>query len=124
MLAGGDPAPSDPLLDLAGGNEMMSIMRELTAALVAYTPPNFETICCEITEGIEQGKRALFYDIRCPQFPDEGTTVVNDRVHMAATRLVQRMAPDQGGFPGMTLRLELQQDGRWRHSLQLMSRAA
>jgi hypothetical protein len=125
MLAGQDPVPTDPMLALLpGGAGSMPLLQELGAALIAYTPPNFETICCQITEGVEQGQRALFYTVSCPQFPDEGTTVVNDRVHQAATRFVQHMAPAQGGFPGMTLRLELQQDGRWQHSLQLMSRAA
>jgi hypothetical protein len=66
----------------------------------------------------------LFYNIQCPGLPDEGTTVVNDRVHSAATRLVQHMAPAAGTFPGMTLRLELQQGGSWRQSIKLMPQAA
>jgi hypothetical protein len=101
-----------------GGN--LDTMRELTAALIAYTPPTFQTICCEIREGEEQGQRALFYNIECPQFPDEGTTVVNDRVHNAATRLVQQMSPAKGTFPGLKLRLEQQKDGKWRNSLAVM----
>ena len=102
----------------------MSLLQELGAALIAYTPPTFETICCQITEGVEQDQRALFYDISCPEFPDKGTTVVNDRVHRAATRLVQQMAPAQGAFPGLAIRLELQKDGTWRHNMKLLSRAA
>jgi hypothetical protein len=125
MLAGMDPVPTDPLLALLpGGPGSMDIMRELGAALIAYTPPNFETICCRITEGIEQGQRALFYDISCPQFPDDGTTEVNDRVHRAATQLVQQMAPSQGSFPGVVLKLELQKDGSWRHNMKLLTHAA
>jgi hypothetical protein len=124
MLAGQDHAPADPLLALVGGNEMMDIVQELGDALIEYTPPAFETICCRITEGIEQGQRALLYDISCPQFPDDGTTIVNDRVHQAATRLVRQMAPAQGGFPGALITLEVQKDGSWRHSLKLMSQAA
>jgi|SRR5262245_16073166 len=124
MLAGQDPAPADPLLALVGGNDMMSIVQELGDALIEYTPPAFEVICCQITEGVEQGQRALFYQISRPQFPDDGTTVVNDRVHQAATRLVRQMAPAQGGFPGAIITLEVQKDGSWRHSLKLMSQAA
>ena len=125
LLAGKDANPADRLLDLLpGGADAMPLTQELGAALIAYTPPNFETICCRITEGLEQGQRALFYDISCPQFPDDGTTVVNDRVHRAATRLVQHMAPAQGGFPGVAIRLELQKDGSWRHNMRLLSRAA
>jgi hypothetical protein len=125
LLAGEESRPTDPLLALLpGGAASMPLLQELGAALIAYTPPNFETICCQITEGIEQGQRALFYNISCPQFPDDGTTVANDRVHQAATRLVQQMAPVQGGFPGVAVRLELQTDGSWRHNLKLLSQAA
>jgi len=125
LLAGEAANPADLLRDLLpGGPDAMSLLEELCDALIAYTPPTFETICCQITEGVEQGKRALFYDISCPQFPDEGTTVVNDRVHRAATRLVQHMAPVQGGFPGVAIRLELQNDGAWQHNMRLLPRAA
>jgi hypothetical protein len=80
LLAGTAPNPADVLRDLLpGGAGTMPLLRELGAALIAYTPPTFETICCQITEGIEQGQRTLFYDISCPQLPGEGTTVVNDR---------------------------------------------
>ena len=116
--------PAEVLLELSGGAERMEILRELTAALVAYTPPSFDVICCGIVEGIEDGQRALFYDIQCPSLPDEGTNVVNDRVHAAATRLVRHMAPAEGTFPGMALRLEQQKDGSWRHKVTLMSKAA
>ena len=42
----------------------------------------------------------------------------------AATRLVRHMAPAEGTFPGMALRLELQKDGSWRHKVTLMSKEA
>lgn len=70
------------------------------------------------------GQRALFYNIQCPSFPDDGTSVVNDRVHAAATRLVRHMAPAEGTFPGIALRLEQQNDGTWRQSMTLLPRAA
>ena len=125
MLAGQDPMRTDPLLALLpGGAGAMPLLQELGAALIAYTPPSFETICCQITEGVEQGQRALFYTISCPQFPDEGTTIANDRVHQAATRLVQQMAPAQGGFQGIVVTLTMQKDGSWRHNLKMLSHAA
>ncbi|MCC6776502.1 MAG: hypothetical protein IT537_07685 [Hyphomicrobiales bacterium] len=77
----------------------------------------------EITEGLEQGQRALFYDVSCPQFPDDGTTVVNDRVHKAATRLVRYLAPAQGAFPGVAVTLTMQKDGSWRHNMRLLTAA-
>jgi len=124
LLAGTERKPADRLLDLIGGRDMMTIMQELNAALVAYTTENFRTICCEITEGVEQGQRALFYNIQCPQFPDDGTTVVNDQVHKAATRLVQQMAPASGAFAGLAIQLEQRNDGTWRSSYKMMSSAA
>lgn len=123
-LEGRKATPAEVLVELAGGSEQMALLRELTAALIAYTPASFEVICCDITEGIEQGRRALFYNIQCPNLPDEGTSIANDRVHNAATSLVQHMAPAQGTFPGMSLRLELQKDGSWRQSVKLMPKAA
>jgi hypothetical protein len=123
-LANREASPADALLELAGGSERMAILQELTDALITYTPPSFEVICCDITEGNEDGQRALFYNIQCPSLPDEGTTVVNDRVHTAATRLVRHMAPAEGTFPGVALRLELQQDGSWSQSMKLMPKAA
>jgi hypothetical protein len=120
-----EPTPHELLMNLVpGGDDSMTALKELGAALIAYTPPNFETICCQITEGVEQGQRALFYEISCPQFPEDGTTTVNDRVHRAATQLVQQMAPAQGGFPGVIVTLDLQMDGSWRHHMKLLSQAA
>jgi hypothetical protein len=114
----------DPMLDLLpAGAATMPLLQELGDALIEYTPPNFEVIHCEITEGLEEGQRALFYKISCPQFPDDGTTVVNDRVHTAATRLVQRLSPARGSFPGVAVTLTMQKDGSWRHNMRLLTAA-
>ena len=115
---------SDPILDLLpGGAAAMPMLRELGAALIAYTPEKFATIHCEIKEGLEQGQRALFYRIGCPQFPDESTTVANERVHLAATRYVQQVAPRQGTFPGVAITLTMEKDGSWRHNGRLLTAA-
>jgi hypothetical protein len=116
---------SDPMLDLLpAGAATMPLLQELGAALIQYTPPTFEEIHCEITEGLEQGQRALFYNISCPQFPDDGTTVVNDRVHKAATLLVRHLAPAPGAFPGIALTLTMQKDCNWRHNMRFLTGAA
>ena len=124
LLAGKEPLPDDPLEDLAGGVidvPQMRLVEEVTSALIQYTPPHFKTIDCTIKEGLEQGQQALFYDIQCPEFPDDGTTVVNDRLHQAATRLVQHLTAEQGSFPGVRIKLNMQADGSWLHSLELIS---
>jgi hypothetical protein len=115
---------SNPLFDLLpAGAATMPLLQEFGDALIAYTPEKFQTIHCEITEGLEQGHRALFYKISCPQFPDDGTTVVNDPVHKAATRLVQHMTPARGTFPGIAVTLTMQKDGSWRHNLRMLTAA-
>jgi hypothetical protein len=115
---------SDPMPDLLpAGAATMPLLQKLGDALIAYTPPNFQIIHREISEGLEQGQRALFYKISCPQFPDDGTTVVNDRVHKAATRLVQHMAPARGAFPGVAITLTMQKDGSWRHNMRFLTAA-
>jgi hypothetical protein len=69
---------------------------------------------------LEQGKRALFYQIECPEYPDDGTSVVNDRVHRAATLLVQQMAPQQGSFAGIRIKLNMQPDKSWQRSVEMI----
>lgn len=127
MLLGLDPPPADPPQDLLSGVielDVSNVLAELGEALIACAPPYFETICCEIREGFEDGQRALFYDIQFPQFPDDGTSVVSDRVHRAATRLVLHMTQADDAFPGIVIRLERQPDGSWLHSLRPPSDAA
>ena len=115
---------SDPMLDLLpGGPAAMPMLRELGSALIAYTPEKFQTIQCEITEGLEQGQRALFYKIGCPEFPDETTTVANERLHQAATRFVQLVSPSQGTFPGLAFTTSMQKDGTWRHNMRFLTAA-
>lgn len=123
MLTGLDPTPAHPLAHLTAGLPM-DMVSELNQALIAYTPANFEVICCEIKLGTEGGKPSLFYKIECPQYPNDGTTVVNDRVHTAATRLVQKLTARGGDFPGALIRLELQKDGNWGASFSFLTAQA
>jgi hypothetical protein len=121
LLAGMEPSKEDPLRALAGGiltSDRTTAIEELTAALIQYTPSHFKNIHCTIKEGVEQGKRALFYQIESPEFPGDGTTVVNDRVHAAATLLIQQLAPGQGTFAGLRIKLNLQPDNSWKRSVE------
>jgi hypothetical protein len=123
MLAGLDPRPGDTLAHLTAGLPM-ELIGELNAALIAYTPAHFAVICCEITLGSEGGRPALFYRIECPQYPDEGTTSPNDRVHAAASEVVRAMTTRGRDFPGVAIRLELKKDGEWRANLRLLTAEA
>jgi hypothetical protein len=121
LLAGMERRAHDPMADLTAGilsAPSTSAIEELTAALIQYTPPNFKNIHCTIKEGLEQGRRALFYQIECPEYPNDGTSVVNDRVHRAATLLVQQMAPQPGTFEGVAIRLSVRPDGSWQRSVE------
>ncbi len=123
LLAGMELREQDPIEALTSGvlhSPRTTAIEELSAALIQYTPPHFKTIHCTIKEGAEQGQRALFYQIECPEFPDDGTTVANDRVHRAATLLVQQMAPQQGTFAGALIKLNMQSDGLWQRSVELI----
>jgi len=98
--------------------KLFELFKKLTAALVQYTPEHFKNIICTITEGKEGGQRALFYNISCPEFPDEGTTNVNAGVHTAATALVQYWSSRGDTFPGIKVTLTQQADGNWRNNIR------
>ena len=49
-----------------------------------------------------------------------GTTAVNDRVHRAATLLAQQLAPEQGTVAGVRIKLNMQADGLWQRSVELI----
>jgi len=120
LLAGMKPTWGESLEQLAAGVFSAppdNALEELSAALIHYTPPHFRNIQCTIQESTENGLRALFYRIECPEFPDDSTTVVNDRVHRAATLLVQQLAPEPGSFRGLRIELSQQADGEWQRSV-------
>jgi len=126
LLAGMEPSKPDPMAQLTAGvlsTAKTTAIEELTAALIQFTPPHFKNIHCTIKEGVEQGQRALFYKIECPEFPDDATSDVNDRVHRAATLLVQQMAPQPGTFAGVAIQLNMQPDGSWQRSVQSIGSA-
>jgi hypothetical protein len=127
VLQGKEPIPENPFAALSKGIidvPWMAIMQEFNAALIQYTPPHFKNIHCKLTEGLEQGQRALFYDIQCPEFPQEGTDTPNDRLHRAATRVWQHISKEQGSFPGVMVKVSAQPDGNWQYSFELLDSRA
>jgi len=97
--------------------QLFTLFKELTAALIAYTPPHFKNVQCTVTVGLKEGQKALFYDIQCPQFPDEGTNVVSDQVQKAATALVQFWTQEGVPFPGLQVSLTQRPDGTWENNI-------
>ncbi len=125
LMAGMEPRKEDPMEALTSGVltwPRTTAIEELAAAVIQYTPPHFKSILCTIKEGVEDGKRALLYGIESPEFPEDGTTVVNDRVHRAATLLVQQLAAEEGTFGGVRIKLSMQADGVWQRSVELIGR--
>src|SRR6058998_3512262 len=110
ILAGKERIPDDPLADLPAGVidvNWMRLLNELTRAL------------------IEQGQPALFYEIQCPEFPDDGTNddgtnVVNARIHSAATSVARYITAERGAFPGVILKFQVQPDENWLHSVEFL----
>jgi hypothetical protein len=56
----------------------------------------------------------LFYDIQCPEFPDEGTTEPGNRLHAAATCMVQHLTAERGAF--RSDQTDTAVDESWLHS--------
>lgn len=87
--------------------EWLALMNAVSSALVRYTPEHFKTIECTVRA---EGNR-LFYEIGCPDFPDEGTTEPGKDVHQAMSRLVAHKMRDGAAFPGMRFVVQVQSDG-------------
>ena len=91
----------------------------LKASLIVRLARSFRRQRPDVVHTHDQ--RALFYDIQCPEFSDEGSTVANDRVHRAATSVVQHLTAERGAFPGIIVRLNLRLDGKnWLHSVEFL----
>jgi hypothetical protein len=97
--------------------QLIELFKQLTTALIEYTPPHFKTITCQLTSGLEGGQEALFYQIGSPDFPAEGTTNPSERVHQAATRLVRYWKAGGESFPGLRVSVSQNADGTWANSI-------
>jgi hypothetical protein len=58
--------------------------------------------------------------MRNPDQPDRETTEPSVKVNEAATRLVRGMNPSGGPFPGLAVKMERMDDGRWRNNVKLI----
>jgi hypothetical protein len=98
------------------------LFREATAALIEFTPEHLKMIHCTVRPVMERGQPGLAYEISCPDFPDQGTTRVNARVHEAMTRLAQYLS-SIGRFTGAEITVQQQPDGSWRNNVRLLDAA-
>ena len=94
---------------------LFEIFSELAAALVNYTPEHFKHIDCVIELGAVQGTEQLLFHINCPQFPDDYTDVVNERVSDAANELLYYWEEKEEAFPGFTITVIEQPGGKWQN---------
>jgi hypothetical protein len=117
QLLAGVPAQRQP--DLAGlfDMEWLSLLNNVGNALIHYTPPHFKTIECTVRV---EGNR-LFYQIGCPDFPDEGTTEPGKDVHEAMSRLIAYKLKSGAAFPGMRFVVQIQPDGTARTHAEILS---
>ncbi|MGE3806988.1 MAG: hypothetical protein AB7K24_20180 [Gemmataceae bacterium] len=107
QILAGQPATMQPdpggLFDV----EWHGLLNAVGAALVRYTPNHFQTIHC--TARLD-GNR-IYYEIGCPDFPDEGTTDPSEELHQAMTRLIAFTQRGGSPFPGIRFHVEVQPDG-------------
>jgi hypothetical protein len=94
--------------------KIMALFKELTGALIEFTPGHFKRVHCTIRPN---GGESLSYEIGCPDFPDEGTTKPNARVEAAGTSLFRYWTRDGAIFPGVRVTLTQQPDGTWRNNI-------
>jgi hypothetical protein len=97
--------------------QLIDLFKQVTTALIEFTPPHFKTISCKLTSGLEDGQEALFYEISSPDFPDEGTTDPSERLHEAATRLVRHWKQEGESFPGLLITMSQTAGGSWTNSI-------
>jgi hypothetical protein len=116
-LLAGQPARMDPdrggLLDM----EWLALLNAVGNALIHYTPEHFKTIECTVRV---EGNR-LFYQIGCPDFPDQGTTEPGEDVHQAMSRLIAYKLKSGATFPGMRFVVQIQSDGTARTHAEMLS---
>jgi hypothetical protein len=106
----GIPAKMEPDRGGALDPEWLAHLSAVSKALVHYTPKHFQTIECTVRV---EGNR-LFYEIGCPDFPDEGSTEPGQDLHQAMSRLIAYKLRGGATFPGMRFGVQIQSDGTAR----------
>ena len=119
-LLPGPPSPS-PAAAQSDEPPTFKAMQELASALVEQTPKHFEKFQCTITQGLQYGRRALFYKIECASFPDEASEEADETVQRAATALVKLMNPNDGLFPGLTISIERLANGNFKNTFEMLN---
>jgi len=109
-LLAGDPAEMRGFRGGLCDGEWLALLHAVSGALIRFTPEHFETIECMVRA---EGNR-LFYQIGCPDFPDEGTTEPGQDVHQAMSRLVAHKIKNGEPFVGMRFVVQIQSDGTAR----------
>jgi hypothetical protein len=107
LLAGKETVPDDPLQNLAGGVldvAWMRLMQEFNTALIQYAPPHFKSITPSSLKILNRGSG------------------FNARLHTAATQVVQHLTAERGKFPGIIVRLDMQSNGTWLHSVEFLNK--
>ena len=120
QLLAGQPATRQPTLGGLFDDAWIGLLGNLSTALVAYTPEHFKTIHCVVRSQLEGKQRRLFYEITCPDFPDEGSEDPNEDVHQATSKMIAYWTRDGAEFPGMKIVVEVQPDGTTSNHFELL----
>jgi hypothetical protein len=116
-LLAGVPAKMQPDRNGILDKEWLAHLSAVSAALVQYTPKHFNTIECTVRL---EGNR-LFYEIGCPDFPDEGTTEPGQNVHQAMSRLIASKLKSGATFPGMKFVVQVQSDSTTHTNAKMLN---
>jgi hypothetical protein len=116
-LLAGMPAKMQPDRGGPVDPEWLAHLSAVSNAIVRYTPKHFQTIECTVRV---EGNR-LFYDIGCPDFPDEGTTEPGESLHQTMSRLIAYKLRSGGPFPGMRFGVQIESDGTARTQAAMLS---
>lgn len=101
--------------------ELDALLRAFSEELIQYTPEHFRDIRCTVRAGLEEGRKAMFYHIECPQFPDESTGSPSPEMHQIAFAIHDHWERNGETFPGFQLRCVMGEDGAWRSTLDLLT---
>jgi hypothetical protein len=116
-LLAGQSAQMQPDRGGALDPEWLSLVNAVSAALVRYAPEHFKTIECTV----RAQENRLFYEIGCPQYPDEGTTEPGENLHQAMSRLLAYKMKCGATNPAMRFVVQVQNDGSARTHAEILN---
>ena len=109
----------DPRFGLFDANWMQH-MKQVAAALVHYTPKEWQQIHCFVRTRGEGNTRELAYAITCPDHPDDGTSEPGKDVHKAMCDLIRYYTREGAPFAGIRVVVEIQPDNTFRNRFSLV----